>query len=269
MLSAATIQRALSTQWLGRPVTYFRKVGSTNDVARTMAREGAPEGTLVIADEQTAGRGRLDRHWWAPAGGCLLVSLVFRPPMPAAQAQRLTMIAGLACTEAVEAETGLRPSLKWPNDLLVHGRKLAGILTEAESVGERLAFVVVGLGLNVNVDFSAQSEGVLHASAIGLSQVLGHPVDRLALLNGLLSSMERRYEQWQAGVSPHDDWSQRLETLGRRVTISASPPGASHGQGSRAREGEAIAVDEDGALLVRLDSGHVERVLAGDVTLRQ
>jgi len=177
------------------------------------------------------------------------------------------MVAGLACAEAVEAETGLRPSLKWPNDLMLGGRKLAGVLTEAETLGEQLAFVVAGMGMNVNVDFTTQTEGDLQASAIGISQELGHAVDRLALLNRLLRALERRYEEWQAGTSPLGEWSQHLETLGRRVTVSSGPLGAPAHEGTCDRQGEAIAVDEDGALIVRLDCGRIEHIRAGDVAL--
>ena len=274
---------------------HFACLGSTNDVARELARGGAAEGTLVIAEEQIAGKGRLGRSWWAPPCSCLLLSLIFRPPLAPAQAQRLTMIAGLACAEAVEAQTGLRPGLKWPNDLVLAGRKLAGILTELETAGERLDFAVVGIGLNVNVDFRQQeADAKLCESAIGLSQALGRTVDRLALLNELLVRLERRYERLRGGQSPHDEWAERLVTLGRAVRVttpsrvaqrswgaeeqgrgwpshlrSSAPPPPSSARGGRVVEGQAVGVDADGALLLRLPDGRTERVLAGDVTLRE
>jgi len=264
-ISAAIIEAGLTTAWLGRPVHHFVRVGSTNDVARELACGGAAEGTLVIAEEQTAGRGRLGRHWWAPPGSCLLLSLIFRPPLTPTQAQQLTMIAGLACAEAVEAQTGLRPGLKWPNDLVLEGRKLAGILTELEVVGEQLVFAVVGIGLNVNVDFRRQAmDSELQHTAIGLSQALGHPVDRLALLNELLVRLERRYELLRKGKSPHAEWAARLVTLGRVVRVT---PSLALQREERVLEGRAVGVDEDGALLLRLADGHLERVLAGDVAL--
>jgi len=283
-LSAAAIEAALTTSWLGRPVHHFACLGSTNDLARELARGGAAEGTLVIAEEQTAGKGRLGRGWWAPPASCLLLSLIFRPSLAPAQAQQLTMIAGLACVEAVEAHTGLRPGLKWPNDLVLTGRKLAGILTELETAGERLDFAVVGLGLNVNVDFRHPAvERELGESAIGLLQALGRLVDRLALLNELLVRLEQRVERLRAGQSPHDEWTARLVTLGQAVRVvtpsppwaeeqgsqgdSASPLPGSAGVG-RVLEGQAVGVDADGALLL-LSDGRTERVLAGDVTLRE
>lgn len=302
-LSAATIENTLTTAWLGRPVHHFVHLGSTNDLARQMARRGAAEGTLIIAEEQTAGKGRLGRSWWAPPGSCLLLSLIFRPSLAPTQAQRLTMIAGLACAEAVEAQTGLRPGLKWPNDLVLAGRKLAGILTELETAGERLDFAVLGLGLNVNVDFRQQAtDAELRDSAIGLLQVLGRPIDRLALLNELLVRLEQRYERLREGQSPHSEWAARLVTLGQAVRVvtpspfwaeeqrsegdretgrqgegkrspcpplSPAPPPLGSKGGGRVLEGRAVGVDADGALLLRLADGRVERVLTGDVTLGQ
>ena len=145
-LSAEAIAAALTTRRLGRPVLYFPRIGSTNDVAHDRAAAGAAEGLLVIADEQTAGRGRLDRRWWAPPGSSLLMSLLLRPALPPDQAGQLTMCLGLAAVEAIEAVTGLRPALKWPNDLLLEDRKLGGMLTELRLEGERLDIRGVGVG---------------------------------------------------------------------------------------------------------------------------
>ena len=152
-LSSTSIAAALTTRRLGRPALCFPQIGSTNDVAHERAAAGAAEGLLVLADEQTAGRGRLDRRWWAPPGSSLLMSLLLRPPLPPGQAGQLTMCLGLAAAEGVEAVTGLQPALKWPNDLLLGGRKLGGMLSELRLDGERLAYAVLGLGVNVNVTF--------------------------------------------------------------------------------------------------------------------
>jgi BirA family biotin operon repressor/biotin-[acetyl-CoA-carboxylase] ligase len=178
------------------------------------------------------------------------------------------MIAGLACAEAVESYTGLRPGLKWPNDLLLHGRKLAGILTELESAAGQLAFAVVGMGINVNVDFrQALVPAELRETGIGLSQALGHPVDRLDLLREVLLRLEQRYEGILSGRSPHLEWSERLISLGEqvRVTTMASEEEV---QG-QVLEGRAEGVDRSGALLLRLADGRLRAILAGDVTLRR
>ena len=266
-LSRASIQQGLATTWLGREVYREALTDSTNDLARSLARSGAVEGTLVIADEQSAGRGRLGRQWWAPPGSSLLLSVVLRPPLAVRQTVWLTMIAGLACAEAVESCTGLRPSLKWPNDVLLRGRKLAGILTELETAADHLVFAVVGMGINVNVDFRHEAAPAqLRDSAVGLSQALGRPVDRLSLLHELSMRLEQRYEAILSGRSPQAEWSERLITLGKRVRVTTSSGGAHEDRGGEL-DGWAVGVDANGSLLLRLPDGRVQPILAGDVTL--
>ena len=270
-LSAEAIAAALTTRRLGRPVLYFPRTGSTNDVAHERAATGAAEGLLVIADEQTAGRGRLDRRWWAPPGSSLLMSLLLRPALPPDQAGQLTMCLGLAAVEGIEAVTGLRPALKWPNDLLLEDRKLGGMLTELRLDGERLAYAVLGLGVNVNVTFDEgrttndenSSSLVLGPSsdlantAISLSMILGREVDRLALLAALLARCEAWYERALAGESPHAAWSARLDTVGRRVTVATATGGVT---------GMAVGVTPEGALLVHDDNAAEHVIWSGDVT---
>ena len=258
-LSAETIREGLNTRFVGREVVYLQEVGSTNDEARRLARAGAPEGTLVIADYQRSGRGRLDRRWEAPPGSCLLLSLVFRPPLAPHQVQRLTMACGLAVIDAIESETGLKVGLKWPNDVMLGSAKAGGILTELELEGDRVSFVVVGMGLNVNLD-PGQLPAELIVPATSLSHVLGGEVARLPLLWALLGAVEERYLRLKLGSSPHAEWAERLVTLGRQVRVS--------GVGS-VLEGLAEGVDANGALVVRRADGRLETVLAGDVSLRE
>ncbi len=255
MLSADGVRDGLGTALIGQTVFYWRSVGSTNEEARRLAGRGAPEGTLVLADHQTAGRGRLGRRWEAPPGSSLLVSVILRPHLAAPQIHRLTMIAGLAMAEAIEAETGLSVTLKWPNDLLIGEAKVGGILAEAALVGDRVEYAVVGLGLNVNLD-PAQLPGPLLVTATSLSQALGRRVARRPLLQTFLRALERRYRQLQAGVSPHQEWVSRLAMLGQPVVVAV---------GEEVLEGLAEGVDEDGALLLRLADGSLRVVVAGDV----
>lgn len=240
-----------------RRVEYYPRTGSTNDVCRELAEAGSPEGTLVVADEQLAGRGRMGRRWVAPAAGALLLSLLFRPPLDASRAAQLTMVCGLAAAEAVETCTGLRPGLKWPNDLLLGDEKFAGMLSELGLTGERLDYVVVGLGLNANFDPRAV-EGA-GPEATSLQRVLGRPVDRLALLAALLERVAAHYAALRARDALLDAWRARLVTLGRRVRVEG--PGLRY-------DGTAESTDADGALIVRLDDGTRVTVHAGDVTLR-
>jgi BirA family biotin operon repressor/biotin-[acetyl-CoA-carboxylase] ligase len=261
-LSVESIEKGRTTAFMGCRVIYYRSIGSTNDVARELAAQGAPEGTLVIADEQTAGKGRLGRRWLAPPGTSLLISLLFRPHFLALyQAQRLTMVCSLAVAEAIGTVTDLTAAIKWPNDIVVQGKKVGGILTELGATGEGLDYVIVGLGLNVNLDFgTVEAMEELAATATSLSQELGREVSRLALLWRILENVEDRYQRLGAGELPHDEWASRLVTLHNRVTVD-TPQGTI--------EGWAESVDADGALILRTNSGERQQVLAGDVTLRK
>ncbi len=255
-LSVQAIQQRLGA----RPVHYSASVGSTNAEAKQLAAAGAPAGTLVIADEQTAGKGRMGRHWLAPPNTCLLMSLVFRPALAPQEVHRLTMLCSLAAAEAIEAQTGLAIGIKWPNDLIVPRtppyRKLAGLLTETSFTGRALEYAVVGMGINVNVD--PATLGPVLTPATSLMTELGRPVDRLELLAAILQRIEDRLPVLSAGQL-HQDWSGRLVTLGQSVTAT-TPEKQMHGL--------AEAVDQDGALLLRDLAGNLQRISVGDVTLR-
>lgn len=255
-LSSKAIQAGLTTEFIGRNVVYRPAVTSTNDLARALAAQGAPAGTLVLAEEQTAGRGRLGRTWLAPRGTSLLFSLIFRPALLPAQAFRLAMLCSLAAARAIEAVTNLPIHLKWPNDLVLRGKKLGGVLSESSLTGERLDFVVVGLGLNVNLDVSTLPE--IAATATSLSAALGRPVARLPLLQRILQEIETGYQEVIQGEALRAAWAARLVTLGRIVRVS----------GGTADEGLAEGVDADGALLLRRADGTLARITVGDVTLR-
>ncbi|MFQ6058412.1 MAG: biotin--[acetyl-CoA-carboxylase] ligase [Anaerolineae bacterium] len=256
-LSPARIKEGLKTTFVGQNVVYYPSIGSTNDAAKELATRKAPEGTLVIADVQTAGKGRLGRRWLAPAGTSLLLSLLFYPDLAPHQAPRLTMLCALATVGGIQALTGLSPRLKWPNDILIRDKKVGGILTEAGVTGGRLDYAVVGLGLNVN--FAPAQIPELAATATSLSQALDREVPRVPLLQTILEGIEERYRRLRAGWSPHEEWAAHLVTLGQEVRV-VTPWGV--------KEGLAEAVDEDGALLLRRDDGSLARIATGDVTLR-
>ena len=265
-LDLPSVQAILTTSVFGRNLVLLPTTGSTNDVAKGLAAQGAPEGTVVVADEQTAGRGRLGRRWLAPPTTCLLCSLLFRPKLPPTHVNRLTMLCSLAAADAVEQVTGLPVALKWPNDLIAKSqtpnpksqawKKLAGVLTETGVVGEQLGFAVVGIGINVNVTPDALP--TLAPDATSILAETGREADRVALLATLLAGVEARCERLQAGESPRAEWAARLMTLGQHVEVTTS-------EGVLA--GVAESVDEDGALLLRTPDGKLHRLLAGDVTL--
>lgn len=244
----------LRSERFGRNLIFEHTVGSTMDLARDAALYGALEGTLAVADEQTAGRGRLGRSWVSPPRVNLMSTLLLRPPPSVVR--QVAMIAPLATAEAVEATAAVRCDIKWPNDVQVRGKKLAGILIETGGTNGA-AFVLVGTGINVN--FDPRPHGEIREIATSLLSETGREHDREELLAAYLLAFERLYAGARGGASPRDRWRERLVTLGQPVT--ASWPGGS-------ASGMAEDVDGDGSLLVRTENGALVRVEAGDVTLR-
>ncbi len=243
------VRRGLRTRYVGRRVHWFEQVTSTNDVARTLAEQGAPEGTVVVARTQTEGRGRLGRRWVSPPGGVWL-SVVLRPIAAPYELPRLGLAVGVACSRAVERSCGVPVRLRWPNDLVVEGKKVGGVLVESGPEGR---WVMVGVGINVAVE-----PGQLPEGAASLVEFAKGPVDRAALLQALLAELELVYELFRGGdwATLLQWWRQRSTTLGRRVRVHVA---------SGVYEGTAEDVDEDGALVVRLPDGSRKRVVAGEV----
>lgn len=246
----------------GWTVRYLPQVGSTNDVALAAGCQGAADKLLVLADAQTAGRGRLARRWESPPGACLLLSLLFRPPEPFAHhAARVTMLCGLALAEAVETVAGLPVALKWPNDLIVTGpgawRKLAGMLSEIGLEDGAPAFLVVGIGLNVTVPSGDLSK--LAPNAASLLAETGRTIRRGALLEAFLARVETHYARLGQGDDPHPTWRARLAWLGQPVIVHTP---------TQAVTGVAEDVDATGALRVRLPDGSAQSFAVGDVSLR-
>lgn len=255
-LPLADIASRLRTEHFGRPLVYAPRLSSTQTLAARLAARSWPEGTIVLAEEQTAGRGRQGRSWFAPWGQALLLSAVLRPDLPPARASQITMLAALAAAEAIEAICGLPISLKWPNDLYLRGRKLGGILTETQLAtdGSRIEVAIVGIGINVTVDFTAQP--ALQEIATSLHREAERSLARADLLLELLPRLEARYREVVASGSCHAAWSQRLLWIGEPVQVVGA-------QGIV--RGLARGVDEQGALLVEQDDGTIEAIWAGDV----
>lgn len=283
-LNAARLRAILVQHSFVSEIIYQPRLGSTNDLAKAQATAGALEGLLVITEEQTCGRGRMARRWWAPAGSALLTSLLFRPaasPHESGQArhrrdnaghwqvvQQLVMLCALAAADAITELTSLIVDLKWPNDLMVGGRKLAGLLAESTFKGDQLEAVVVGMGVNVNTDFTNAPPFIAPATSLRLE--LGQPVDRFSLLMAFLDGIARRYAQFKEGHSPYDEWASRLATLGQQVTARLGKQTAAEpGEPFQYLSGVAQGVDVDGALLLCTADGIVHRLLAADVSLRE
>lgn len=267
-LDEAAVRPVLTTTWLGRPYHYVAEIGSTNDRLKEWVAAGSaddpPAGAVLLTDYQSAGRGRLGRRWEAPPGSSLLFSTLFRPSWPAVRAGWLTMLASVAIAEAVQATTGLTVGLKWPNDIMIlragQWHKVGGLLLDSQLDGDRLTYVIVGSGLNVNMQAEALPDTVTPATSLLLAT--GSPVPRRPLLVACLQRLETHYEAADRGHSPRSAWSERLITLGQPVSVS-------HGIDAAALTGMAEATDEAGNLLVRDARGALHKIAAGDVTLRR
>lgn len=245
----------LATRRLRGPIHHFDLISSTNDLAKELGAQGAPEGALVVAEAQSAGRGRLGRSWQSPPGVGLYVSLLLRPPLPPEEMPQITLTTAVAGVRALKRTAGLTPEIKWPNDLLLHGKKAGGILTEMETESDRIRYLVLGWGLNVNnPDFPPE----LISTATSLRLATGRTFSRVAILRAWLEELESLYERFLAGDFPRilQEWKQHAVTLGREVEVL---------QGARRLRGQAVDVDGDGALLLKQPSGEIIRVTSGEI----
>ena len=254
-LSPDAVRRGLKTSLIGQSIVYHDTISSTMDAAKRAIGEGAAEGTVVVADHQTAGRGRLDREWLSSPGGGILISIILYPGLEILP--RLTMAACLAVSRSIETVTGLQPAIKWPNDVLLEGRKVSGILSESDVSGEAVNYAIVGIALNVNLDTATMPD--ISDTATSLKQALGREVSRHQVLISLLHEFENLYFALRRGESIQREWLQRLETLGKNVSVRC---------GDEVLDGYAEAVDDEGNLIIRRPGGNLITIAAGDVTLK-
>jgi BirA family transcriptional regulator, biotin operon repressor / biotin---[acetyl-CoA-carboxylase] ligase len=252
-LFPSEVSRMLNTKYIGKKLCYLETTSSTMEVAVQLGLEGAQEGTVVLTEAQTKGRGRLGRSWFSPKYKGIYLSLILKPDILPSQSSVLALLAAVGICEAIKEITGIEARIKWPNDILIHNKKAGGILTEMNAETDAVRFVVVGIGLNVNNDEKSLVEG-----ATSLKAQKKEDIDRIALLQELLRRIEANYllfktkgagaiiEKWQAyGV-----------TLGRRVKVLYQ---------HRQLEGLAVDIDKDGGLLLRKDSGLTVKITAGDI----
>ena len=241
-----------------RNVHWLARVDSTQRVARDLARSGAAEGTAVVAEEQTAGRGRLGRTWHSPPGDNLYCSIVLRPPRAPAEVPQIALVAGLAVADAVQETAGRCPAIKWPNDVLLDGKKVCGILTEMESEMDRVHHVIAGIGVNLN---TRRFPRELREKASSLLLLTGRPVERAPFTARLLAALEARYGRYLSVgfASVRTEWESYSCLTGTEVRVQ--------GPGGEVA-GRVIGLDDDGALRLRGADGRVTRIVAGEVTLR-
>ena len=252
-LDVARIQAALAGCVVGHRIHYHQVVGSTMDIARDLAHDGEREGAVVIAEEQNKGRGRFNRVWVSPPGLNLYMTVLLRPEPE--QLPYMNMAAALAIFDTVAQFAQLRPAVKWPNDVRVGGKKLSGILIETEFDGDRLAYALVGIGLNVNLDVSGYPE--IADTATSLRSAAGREFDRADVLHSLLKNLDAWYVRVKSGKSLTKDWAATLETLGTQVELRWR---------EQVLEGLAESVDEQGNLVLLRPDGDRTTVVAGEVT---
>jgi BirA family biotin operon repressor/biotin-[acetyl-CoA-carboxylase] ligase len=252
-------RQVLQTRSIGRLCHYVPVIASTNTAARLLGRQGQAEGTIVLADAQTAGRGQAGKVWFSPPERNVYVSILLRPPLAPAQASLISLLAAVAVVATLQQE-GAACGIKWPNDVLLHQRKVAGILTEMETHREAVQFVVVGIGINVNMTQAELDRdlGPIAPTATSMAAALGREVCREALLAALMASLERWYDRFrtEGALALHAAWEARSLMRGRRV--SARTPEASW-------EGMAEGIDQTGRLLLRCDEGTLVALASAEV----
>ena len=257
LLLPEEIRRVLATRSFGKRIICRDECTSTQDIAAELARGGEPEGLVVIADTQTRGRGRKGRSWISTPGAGICLSIILRPGLKPSQIAQIPLVAGVAAARAIRAVTGLKPDIKWPNDILVGGKKVAGILTEMSCELDHINHVILGIGINVNTLKSDLPESIRDI-ATSLCAECGHNISRVALVQRFLNELESLYRSYQADgfVSIRQEWKSLSNTIGSQVEIT---------DGGKRLTGEVLDIDGDGFLLLKTDAGSIERIVAGDV----
>lgn len=247
------VTRHLNTKFIGKKVYYFDTASSTMDIALQLGIKGSSEGTLILAETQTKGRGRLGRNWFSPKYKGIYFSLILRPKTSLHQTPILTLMSAVSICEAIKEKTGITSQIKWPNDILIQHKKLGGILTELNAEIDLSRFIVIGVGLNVNND-----KKTLTAGATSLREQKKEEISRLDLLQEILRKIEDNYLVFQKkGAGPIiDKWREWSVSLGRRVKVVYQ---------KQHIEGQSLDIDVDGGLLIRNDAGLTQKVMAGDV----
>ena len=260
LLSPAAIESHLRGCILGRRIEHREVTGSTMDDARELAQHGAPEGTVVVAELQTGGRGRRGREWLSARGAGITASIILRPPFPPSMAQHLSLLAALGVAGGIRAGTGAPARVKWPNDIMLDGKKLGGVLIELIAEADRIGAAMIGIGLNVNGTVADLPPG-LEETATTLEAHLGAAADRTEVLCGILGAMDGLYGGLCAD-GPDTilrQWREMDVCLGQRIRAV---------EGTGEIEGRAVGIRDDGALEIELPDGSTRALLAGDVTLR-
>lgn len=250
---ADEISHGLGTHWVGRPIYSYEEIDSTNDTAFRLGEQGSPEGLCIFAEHQRKGRGRLGRSWVCPRGKGILFSILLKPSLPPSEVSRITLVAAVSVIQAIRKITGKTLGIRWPNDVLYGDKKVCGILTEMSAEADRMKFVVVGIGVNVNARSAELPEG-----ATSLKEIAGEEVSRVDFAKDLLREIEKDMTRLKQGRFKElaEEWETYSVTSGRRITATLF---------DKKIYGQALGIDEHGALWIRKDSGLQERILSGDI----
>ena len=261
LLTPSEIKPILKTKWIGKTIHHFHTLDSTNSKAYQLALDGAEEGEVVVAESQEKGRGRLGRQWFSPPFLNLYLSVILRPKIPPHQASLITLMAAIATADAIQKFSGFLPLIKWPNDILLRNRKVAGLLNEINSEMDRIHFVILGIGINLNMDEKMFSKEI-RTVATSLKREMRQTISRKAFLQSLLQELEKWYTIFmkQGSAFILKAWRDRAHLKGRRVKVTSF--GETLG-------GIAVDVDSDGALILETADGKRKRVVAGDIEYRK
>ena len=257
ILTVEGIKRNLSARFIGADIYLFDAIDSTNDYALKLAKEGAKEGTVVLSESQSKGKGRLGRSWFSPSGANIYLSIILRPQMPTSQIPLLTFAAAIAVAKAIRNAANLDADIKWPNDILIRGKKVAGILSEMGAEKDKVNFAIVGIGINVNLDKKdIPLELIDKATSIKIES--NSLIDRTNLICRIIENLEEWYNLFERkGINDIiKEWKRLAITIGRDVKVQS---------GNSFVEGRAVDIDENGALLIKDRDGIIQRVLSGDI----
>jgi BirA family biotin operon repressor/biotin-[acetyl-CoA-carboxylase] ligase len=259
LLLPVEIKKDLKTVTLGSKIYHFKEVNSTQEIAKKKARNGAAEGTLIISEQQHLGRGRLDRRWISPAGGVWL-SLILRPGISLQHAQRIVLTVAIAVAKAFNKLYNIDAKIKWPNDIIVNDKKICGILIETEGEMDKLNFMILGVGANINN--SLESLGEIINTATSVMALLGNEVSRPEFVRTFLEEFENLYQKLKLGFFNEilNEWKNLSNTLGALVTVETP---------DEKFEGIASDLDDNGFLIVKLQDNSIKKVFAGDVKIRK
>lgn len=258
ILTIGEISPLLNTHYIGREIIYYDEVGSTNDELRILANSGAHEGTVAIAELQNKGKGRLQRQWITNRGDAIAMSILIKPEIPPYMAPGITQVIALSVVRGLELSASLDFSIKWPNDIILNGKKVCGILTEMDGEIDNLNYIIIGIGINVN---QSLIEKDLSHKATSLKIECGKVVERKVIVSNILNEFERNYELFkEKGITPFLDELKKYSALiGKKVTIS-NP--------FKSFSGKVVDIDSEGYLVVEDENGIIQSIVGGDISIR-